>query len=310
MQKPFLSFNQQLSLMEQRGLNIDVPQNEAERFLAKVSYFHLSQYRFVLESGIDRYRNDALFSSLCNIYKADAKLRNSIFAIISEIEIAFRTQLAYQIGKVGDAFSECLIILTKDKKNQEATQQYWEQIFNTSLSQHIIYAKEIGKKIIDIEPWVALEGYDFGSLLYLYEALPKHLQVQIQDFFLLSSTHDDLKNALYALKNLRNITAHQEAIICRFSFVKVASLKKIILPEDYLSLQRSNFKEVATVFPDLYPPYRYLNNPIKELFLPYYKILKYFSGILNLENEETFKVFAKLTQQYATVLGLRREWLE
>ncbi|XWO13647.1 Abortive infection system protein AbiD/AbiF protein [Candidatus Hepatincola sp. Pdp] len=308
MPKPFLTFHEQLYLMEERGLTIDIPTEEAIKFLARVSYFHLNQYRFILEKSTDVYREEALFSSLQKIHLQDSKLRHSIFFIISQIEVALRTQLAYYIGEQGGSFSKSLVLLT----NNESVVASWQQIFEKPLSQHLVYAKEQGKNINEIEPWIALEGYEFGGLLYLYKALPKGLQTNIQDFFHLESY--DLKNTLYALKNLRNITAHNEAIICRYSFLNVSQVSQIVLPEEYNSLKKTGFKEVANIFPDLYPPHRLVKNQphellIQELFLPYYKILKYFIEILNLKNEEANTTFTKLTQQYAVILGLKKEWL-
>ena len=101
--KPALTIDQQIDLLEKRGLLI--PDHErAHRHLSNISYYRLSAYmlpyRVLDASGnyLDQFVPGATWDDVYNLYKFDRKLRLLVFDAIERIEIALRTQVIYQLS--------------------------------------------------------------------------------------------------------------------------------------------------------------------------------------------------------------------
>ena len=101
--KPALTIEQQIALLESRGLSI--PDHErAVRHLSNISYYRLSAYmlpyRVLDASGnyLDQFVPGATWDDVYNLYNFDRKLRLLVFDAIERIEIALRTQVIYQLS--------------------------------------------------------------------------------------------------------------------------------------------------------------------------------------------------------------------
>ncbi len=101
--KPALSFEQQIELLKNRGLNIS-DEERAKRHLSNVSYYRLSAYmlpyKIMQANGVvtDDFINGTIWDDIWNLYKFDRKLRLLVFDAIERIEIALRTQIIYQLS--------------------------------------------------------------------------------------------------------------------------------------------------------------------------------------------------------------------
>jgi abortive infection bacteriophage resistance protein len=100
-EKSFLSFDNQISLLKKRGLNIS-DEMFAMLVLQNVSYYRLSAYMFPFqqkESSEHKYKPDVSFEEIASLYFFDRELRLLVFDAIERIEIAFRTQLVYRFSE-------------------------------------------------------------------------------------------------------------------------------------------------------------------------------------------------------------------
>ena len=101
--KPALTIDQQIDLLEKRGLSIP-DHAQARRHLSNISYYRLSAYMLpyrVLDSSgnyLDQFVPGATWDDVYNLYKFDRKLRLLVFDAIERIEIALRTQVIYQLS--------------------------------------------------------------------------------------------------------------------------------------------------------------------------------------------------------------------
>lgn len=101
--KPALTFEEQITLLKDRGLKIDDEQR-TKRHLSNVSYYRISAYMLpfkkVDQNGkvLDQFKEGTTWDDVYDLYKFDRKLRLLIFDAIERIEIALRTQVIYQLS--------------------------------------------------------------------------------------------------------------------------------------------------------------------------------------------------------------------
>ncbi len=101
--KPALSFNDQINLLESRGLTIN-DRTRTIRHLSNVSYYRMSAYMLPFKKRdstgkiIDVFLEGTTWDDIYNLYKFDRKLRLLVFDAIERIEIALRTQEIYQLS--------------------------------------------------------------------------------------------------------------------------------------------------------------------------------------------------------------------
>jgi len=94
--KEILTFEEQLDLLEERGLIIDnFPQ--AINFLKNISYYRLSGYWWSLQidTAQHEFEEGTEFIEIIRRYTFDRKLRLIVFDAIERIEVTLRTSLIY-----------------------------------------------------------------------------------------------------------------------------------------------------------------------------------------------------------------------
>lgn len=94
--KEILTFEEQLDLLEERGLIIE-NRNQAINFLHNISYYHLSGYWWSLQEDQVHHEfiDGSSFNEIIARYTFDRKLRLIVFDAIERIEISIRTNLIY-----------------------------------------------------------------------------------------------------------------------------------------------------------------------------------------------------------------------
>jgi len=93
--KPPLSIDEQIKLLESRGLIIS-DKTEAKRYLSNISYYRLSAYMYPFKDlATDKFDGKITFEEIIDLYFFDKELRLLIFDAIESIEVTFRTQLIY-----------------------------------------------------------------------------------------------------------------------------------------------------------------------------------------------------------------------
>jgi abortive infection bacteriophage resistance protein len=103
-QKPALTFDKQIELLESRGLIVP-DRDRAANYLSNINYYRLSAYMLPLKvSDADVFIEGTTFDDVLRLYLFDREFRLMIFDVIERLEIAFRTQISYQVGHDGGAF--------------------------------------------------------------------------------------------------------------------------------------------------------------------------------------------------------------
>lgn len=99
-EKPALSIEDQISLLESRGLHVD-DRAFAYKVLSNINYYHLEGYWY---SFCDKSKPDHHFydnvncSQVVRYFEFDNELRMLLFTAISKIELSFRTRFIYEIA--------------------------------------------------------------------------------------------------------------------------------------------------------------------------------------------------------------------
>lgn len=95
--KPAIPIAQQIALLQSRGLIVN-DTKQAERALARLSYYRLSAYFLSFQTAGDpthAFRPDTTFDEVLRLYEFDEELRLLVFRASGVVEIALRAQLAY-----------------------------------------------------------------------------------------------------------------------------------------------------------------------------------------------------------------------
>ena len=93
-EKPTLTIEQQIAVLQTRGLIID-DEDDAKNILDKISYFRLADYWRPLEidKSSHRFKSNTHLCDIISIYRFDTKLKQLIFNAIMQIEITTRSKM-------------------------------------------------------------------------------------------------------------------------------------------------------------------------------------------------------------------------
>lgn len=202
--KPATTFEQQIEIFRNRNLIIE-DEEEAINFLKRVNYYRFTGYTLTLKEN-DRFFDGITFSHIQRLYEFDKKFRCLLLEVLEDIEISFRTHIAYhhahKYGPLGYLESEnfenrihhesFLVELRKSIKRRK------DELF----IRH--YRRNYQNKY---PIWVALETVSMGCLSKLFANLKK------EDKQFISNNYYNVKyfyveSWLHCLSYVRNICAH------------------------------------------------------------------------------------------------------
>lgn len=91
--KPFKSYEEQLKLLEERGL--EVPDcDKALSVLRSINYYRLSGYSLTLRKD-DHFYKGITFDNIYELYMFDEQFRSTIMKYCSIVEVSFRSYISY-----------------------------------------------------------------------------------------------------------------------------------------------------------------------------------------------------------------------
>ena len=101
--KPPLSIEQQIRLLQSRGMTIANP-DRAARYLAHINYYRLRAYWLPFEEKADgiehHFKAGTTFNEVLTIYLFDRKFRLLVMEAIERLEISFRTRFAHELALI------------------------------------------------------------------------------------------------------------------------------------------------------------------------------------------------------------------
>ena len=183
--KPFLPVADQIARIQARGMVV-TDKGKAQQYLENIGYYRLSGYWYPLRrsqittapSGeivttvLDDFRSGSEFSQVVDLYVFDKKLRLMMLDVLERIEIAFRTDIALQLGQYDPwAYREPTLLdgkFTADIPKGRSKTRFWDFIdrFDRAVSDSKEdFVKHFRATYSNPLPiWAAVELWDFGTL--------------------------------------------------------------------------------------------------------------------------------------------------
>jgi abortive infection bacteriophage resistance protein len=179
--------------------------------LAAVNSYRLGGYWHPFRTPDHTFRPNTRFETVWQRYVFDRQLRLLVMDAIERIEVAARTQLAYQVAhQHADPFAyatdpSALPALAPDERNRFVAQLEAELAHSKeTFAEH--FRIKYGQDHPHMPIWMAGELMTFGSMLTLYRGCKPSVRKEVAKIF---GVHDVVLGSwLLTLNTIRNICAH------------------------------------------------------------------------------------------------------
>lgn len=204
------TYDDQVGILKSRDLIIE---NEelAKSILRNVGYYKLSgYYKFFYKASNEtkekHFREGTKFEDIYNLYLLDKELRDLVFSVISDIEISFKSNIAYitshkygvEVWKDARVLPDDVRLFIKKELSKSAK--------NPIIKHHI--DNYDGKYPV----WVVMEILSFGTVSKMYQGLPVDDKKDIAKVYY-NHKHQYIEQWMESITNLRNKCAHHERVI-------------------------------------------------------------------------------------------------
>lgn len=215
MQKIFKSLNEQIEILESRGLKIS-DYDYAKAILFRENYFFLNGYRHLLMDQDNKYFvKGATFEELYSIFVFDRRMRNIMFKNILIVENNIKSIISYQLSKKY-GHREKDYLNPKHFKQESFKLSQVNDILNKMKRQIRLNGKQhrATKHYISnygyIPMWVSVKVLSFGIMAELYTILKDDDQEEIANVYTINKI--DFSIYLSILANYRNLCAHEDIL--------------------------------------------------------------------------------------------------
>lgn len=229
--KPPLSIQEQINLLEKRGIYIK-DRALAEHYLQFIGYYRLSGYAHYFKVNDDQYLKGTTFEQILDHYIFDRKLRILLFDIIERIEVALRSAITNVMSMRHGAFwftKEGLFVTHKGSRKIDIDFSIIKPIREATIEnknkppflEH--YYKTYSSP--NLPPsWVIMETLSIGLVSKIFSLLIVEERKEISSLFKLKEHH--LVSWMRALTYTRNLCAHHSRVWNRTFTLKVEADKK------------------------------------------------------------------------------------
>jgi abortive infection bacteriophage resistance protein len=230
--KPPLTIDQMIELMESRNLNVP-DKDRARHYLKYINYYRLSGYGYLFEEDhtngtrSHRFRDGTTIDDLLSLYVFDRHLRLLVMDAIERVEVAVRTVMAFELShRYGsghwildselfwktDDFDHKDLIKTIKRETAFAAEEDSDRYKRREPFINHYYASYDDPSLPP--SWMLIEVLTLGTWSKVYANLKVSKdRKQISRVFDLSP--DALESWLHSLTCLRNLCAHHSQIYGR-----------------------------------------------------------------------------------------------
>lgn len=227
--KPFLSVDQQVRHLVELGIKCP-DTNAAKELLSDVNYYRLRAYWMTFEHD-GQIATGTELSSIVDIYRFDAELRQWLWAAIQPIEIKIRTSFAYFLSRdYGPLAYRDPLLFADGPRHEGLLSSIDQEIARAKKNQEPCVCHNL-EKYGDLPCWAVVEVMTMGQLSSLIgllrdgsRALPA--AKAIADAF--GQRLPILKSWLMHLCAVRNLCAHQGRFYNRVIRIRPKMLRKDI----------------------------------------------------------------------------------
>lgn len=231
--KPFLTIDEQISLLEGRGV-VFHDRDAAARFLLAYNYYSVvNGYKdaFLDEDKtnqhVEVYREGTSFEQIMSLYYFDRALRRITLGMLLDAEETMRTAVVYAFCEQNrdhdDYLDPASYCTSREYRSKKDYSKNLIRLLYTlqGISENRQHKRSIGhyiKKYRSVPLWVLSRCITFGSMSAFYD-LQKLKVKQRACEYLADTTGNEispnqLRQAYKVLSQFRNICAHEERLYC------------------------------------------------------------------------------------------------
>ncbi|MFN3773007.1 Abi family protein [Cloacibacterium normanense] len=222
------TFNEQIALLEKRGMVIDLEPNKVKEILLDIGYYRLGFYwhPFVIDE-CHNLAKGTRFSDVVCLYYLDVDLRNILNKYINRVEISFRTQIIYYVSNKYKN-SPTWFIDSNVLKNDfiKDIDKYYNENFkisNKPIKKH--HQKYLNDKYAPA--WKTLEFFSFGVILKIFKNLKnEEIKKRISNNFGMLNVQK-FTNFIDTIVLLRNNCAHSDVLFDFKTPLGISSIPEI-----------------------------------------------------------------------------------
>lgn len=205
--KPFLSFEEQVTLLQSRGMAGTA--EEIQRCLHAVNYYRLTAYWHPFKDRNDQFFPNTHINTVWRRYRFDRELRLLMMDAIERVEISLRCIIAYKLAKTSGPFGYLEEIYRDNLRGKKIFERKLTQALHNSPQDFARHFRDKYGDKHELPPiWIAVELLTFGSLAHLFKACSPKVRKNVGEHFDLSWRIVD--SWMWTLKEVRNIAAHHE----------------------------------------------------------------------------------------------------
>ena len=223
MLKPPKTIEEQIIILKDRGIIID-DHDLAKLFLLNNNYYRLMGYAYQFKISKESYEINTKFSTIVGIYNFDKSLRQIILPLLEDLEISFRTKLAYfMCHKNGNEFYL--------KENIFINPEWYSDFINTmekciKQSERELFIKHHLRKYDSRFPfWVLIEILSFSTISKFFKNINTADKNEFSRFYYRYNSNI-LENWIHHFSIIRNICAHHGRLYNKTLFPKLKILKE------------------------------------------------------------------------------------
>ncbi|CCI51985.1 MAG: Abi family protein [Tetrasphaera jenkinsii] len=216
--KAFRSYEEQVDLLAGRGIDVGDRKRAAD-VLRRVNYYRLSGYWYPFRQQIGGGRVDDFYpgtrlDDVVALYEFDARLRAATFSVLAPVELAIRSLLGHELGRVDPCAHLDPDLLGSPARQGDAYRR-WRDGYKLELnrSREDFVAHHRAKYGGVLPVWAAVEVLDWGGLARLYGFAPRDVQESISARCGLRGPQ--LASWLKSLNLTRNVCAHHGRLFNR-----------------------------------------------------------------------------------------------
>ena len=243
--KQFLTYDEQITFLEEKK-GLIIPDKEyARKILLKIGYFPLiNGYKEVFkESNNDQFKRGTTFEDIYELYSFDNDLRNIFLKYILVAERNIKSSLSYHFCKeYGDLQSDYLDVNNYDytgKKKSVINKMVKIMSGQLRYDSDYVYIRHYMTVYQYVPLWVLMNVLTIGQLSKIYASQKGRIQIKVcQDFGPLKI--NELGKMLAVMTKFRNVCAHNDRL---FDFrTKDALLDRNIYERLQITKEKGRYK--------------------------------------------------------------------
>lgn len=247
--KPALSLDDQIEKLKEKGMIFE-ENSKIKHKLGIINYYRLEAYWYpYYNPETEKFTKNISFDFILNYYRFDNEFRILIFKSITYIEIAFRTQFAYNLSIKYGAHALLDDTLFFDQENWNKNKDKAIDSYNKYEENFITHFRE--KYTEELPPiWAHVEFMSLGDLLNWWSLLQNKDKKEIINIFQLKTSLNNIRSWLNNLRAIRNYCAHHSRLWNRAFAVEIKQLKNDNISK-YKSFWNNDKKKGRRIFNSL-----------------------------------------------------------